>query len=184
MERQTLIGFGIVLGVSTLFFLPFLLFNARRFSGRKMLAFAVGLFTMIIGVNVVLATWAVKTFPGLEVANSYVASQVFDKNRSAQQALGWRAVPDYQDGVLSIVLVDRNNLPAPVADFTATIGRPTHVRDDQTPEFTRDDQGVFRAPVHLAPGAWVIHLSAHAPDGTLFQQRIDHYHGSQVETDG
>lgn len=182
--NQNLIGFGIVIAVAAVFFLPFLLFSFGRFSGRKMLAFAVGLFGVIIGVNVVLAARAVQTFPGLEVANSYVASQKFDKNRAAQEALGWRAVPYYGDGMMSIVLVDRNDIPAQVIDFKATIGRPTHVREDQTPEFVRDADGVFRAPLSLAPGAWVIHLTAHALDGTLFQQRIDHYHGSRVGANG
>ena len=46
-------------------------------------------FGVIIGVNVVMATKAIGTFPGLEVKNSYVASQSFDKRRDAQEALGW-----------------------------------------------------------------------------------------------
>ncbi len=45
-------------------------------------------FAVIIAVNLVLAFKAVRTFPGLEVENSYVASQTFDAERTAQEALG------------------------------------------------------------------------------------------------
>ena len=46
-------------------------------------------FGVIIAVNLTLAFNAVRTFPGLEVKNSYVASQSFDADRAAQNALGW-----------------------------------------------------------------------------------------------
>ena len=40
-------------------------------------------FGVIIAVNLTLAYQAVATFPGLEVKNSYVASQSFDVDREA-----------------------------------------------------------------------------------------------------
>ena len=46
-------------------------------------------FSVIISVNLVLAFNAVRTFPGLEVKNSYVASQSFDEDRATQLALNW-----------------------------------------------------------------------------------------------
>ena len=62
-----------------------------QLTGRHVLAIAVASFGVIIGVNVLLAVNAVSTFPGLEVENSYVASQTFDVERKAQEALGWFA---------------------------------------------------------------------------------------------
>jgi hypothetical protein len=44
---------------------------------------------VIISVNLLLAFKAVSTFPGLEVKNSYVASQGFNDRKAAQEALGW-----------------------------------------------------------------------------------------------
>ena len=61
---------------------------ARELTGAKVFAITAGAFGVIIAVNVVLAVKAVQTFPGLEVANSYVASQSFDAERTAQQKLG------------------------------------------------------------------------------------------------
>ena len=145
----------------------------RELTGRHVLVITVTAFGIIIAVNLLMAFKAVSTFPGLEVRNSYVASQEFDRARVAQEQLGWTATPSYDGRVLSVAMRDRNGNPAPVHEFSLTIGRPTHVRDDQTPQFTHDN-GVFSAPVTLGPGAWIIHLEAYAPDGTRFRQRLDY----------
>jgi len=41
-----------------------------------------------------------------------------------------------------------------------------------TPAFTFVG-GIYEAPVDLAPGQWMLKLSAVAKDGTLFEQRFD-----------
>lgn len=173
--------YGLILGVAAIFGLPFLLFSlSRNFTGRHMLGFAVGMFGVIIGINIWLATQAVQTFPGLETTNSYVASQRFDRERAAQDMLAWTVTPDYDGHELTLAIRDRDGHPARVRTLSATVGRPTHVRDDQTPVFTYDG-GVFRAPLTLAPGLWNIHITAEAGDGTVFRQRIDHYAGAEVK---
>ncbi len=146
--------------------------SERRLTGRHVLAIAVGAFGIIIGVNLVMAWQAISTFPGLEVKNSYVASQSFDAERAAQEALGWTAEPAYENGTFSITLRDRDGLPAPVTDISVLVGRTTHVRDDRTPVLVNRG-GVYSAPLDLAPGIWLIHLEASAADGTPFRQRID-----------
>ena len=65
---------------------------AKPLTGRKVFLMFVAFFGLIIAVNVTMAVQAVKTFPGLEVANSYVASQTFDADRAAQERLA-REVP-------------------------------------------------------------------------------------------
>ena len=105
--------------------------------GRHVLAITVGAFSIIIGVNLVLAVQAVRTFPGLEVANGYVASQSFDADRKAQEALGWTAVPDYRDGKLTLALTDAEGLPAQVRSLDLLVGRTTESRQDVTPAMTR-----------------------------------------------
>ncbi|WP_062560786.1 FixH family protein [Paracoccus aminovorans] len=152
---------------------------ARELTGRHVLLITLAAFGTIIAVNVFMAVKAVGTFPGLEVKNSYVASQTFDRERAAQQALDWTVTPDYDGRELVLVIRDAQGNPAPVRTLDVTIGRPTHVREDQHPAFTYAG-GLFRAPLHLAPGLWNIHLVATAPDGTVFRQRIDHYHGNRV----
>ena len=125
---------------------------ARELTGRHVLAITLAAFGVIIAVNMVMAVKAVSTFPGLETPNSYVASQRFDRERAAQDKLGWTVTPDYDGHELTLAIRDRDGHPARVRTLSATVGRPTHVRDDQTPVFTYDG-GVFRAPLTLAPGA-------------------------------
>lgn len=151
-----------------------------QLTGRHVLAITVGAFGIIFAVNMLMAFKAVSTFPGLEVKNSYVASQSFDRDRAAQQALNWTVTPEYDGQVLSLAFRDAAGLPARVKSLTATIGRPTHVRDDQALEFTYHG-GLFQTPLSLAPGAWIIHIDAAAPDGTAFRQRLDHFSGAGVK---
>ncbi|CUX79494.1 MAG: cbb3-type cytochrome c oxidase biogenesis protein CcoH [Roseibaca calidilacus] len=142
-----------------------------RMTGPKVLAIMVTAFGTIIAVNLTLAYSAVSTFPGLEVQNSYIASQNFNEDLSAQQALGWDVSADVSGNELILKITGPDGSPAQVATLDALLGAATHVRDDQRPEFVFLD-GAFRAPVDIAPGNWNIRLRATAADGTLFQQRV------------
>lgn len=153
---------------------------ARELTGRHVLAITLAAFGVIIAVNMVMAVKAVSTFPGLETPNSYVASQRFDRERAAQAALGWTVTPEYNGRELTLLVRDAQGNPARVRSLTATVGRPTHVREDQTPRFIYEN-GIFRAALTLAPGIWNINVTAEAWDGTVFRQRIDHYAGNRVK---
>lgn len=144
----------------------------KPLTGRKVLAITVSAFSVIIAVNVYMAYQAVSTFPGLEVDNSYVASQTFDAERAAQAALGWHLSHAYRDGRIVIDIRDAAGAPAKVASLNVLVGRKTEAREDSQPAFTFDGQ-VWSAPVTLAPGAWLMHLEATAADGTAFRQRLD-----------
>lgn len=138
--------------------------------GHHVLAVTVGAFGIIIAVNLVMAWKAVSTFPGLEVANSYVASQEFDRLREAQEKLGWALKHGYAGGRLTLAFTDRAGAPVAVQDLQVLVGRTTEAKDDVTPVFTWVE-GSYRADVPLPPGRWMIHIRARAADGTLFQQR-------------
>lgn len=152
----------------------------RELTGRHVLFITLAAFGVIIAVNLVMAVLAVGSFPGLEVANSYVASQQFDRDRQAQQSLGWTARADYDGAVLSIELLDARGGHPALRTFSATVGRPTHKRADVTPAFDIRD-GLYRARLDLEPGVWNIHVQAMALDGTPFRQRLDHYAGARVK---
>ncbi len=141
------------------------------FTGRKVFFAMAGAFSIIISVNLFLAYSAVKTFPGLEVANSYVASQKFDADRAAQLALGWTVSADVQGEELQVSITDESGAPVQVAQIDGIFGRATSVRDDQTPAFEFDGQ-IYRAPVVTAEGNWNLRMEAVADDGTEFRQRI------------
>jgi nitrogen fixation protein FixH len=127
-------------------------------------------FGVIIAVNLTLAYQAVRTFPGLEVANSYVASQVFDENRASQEALGWDVSAMLDGDNLSLVILENGTPIAPSIE-QATFGRATHVGQDQIPDFVFDGEAL-RAVIDGGDGNWNLRLKARSADGTLFEQRI------------
>jgi len=143
----------------------------RQITGKHVFIGFASAFAIIIGVNLVLAFSAVRTFPGLEVKNSYVASQEFNDRKAAQEGLGWTIAADHADGMLTLGITDEAGEPVEVARLEATVGRATHVFDDQTPEF-RFDGSAYVARVALGDGNWNIRMKAWDEAGTLFQQRV------------
>lgn len=141
-------------------------------TGRKVLIFTVLAFGLIIAVNLTLAFNAVRTFPGVEVDNSYVASQSFDRDRDVQLSLGWDVSARVDtNGELVLRIVDADGAPVRVAKLDGTFGRATSVKDDQTPAFEFRD-GAYRAQVAYAPGNWNLRFRAVARDGRAFRQRV------------
>ena len=133
-------------------------------------AFALA-FGVIISVNLTLAFNAVRTFPGLEVKNSYVASQSFDKERDAQEALGWNTSVAYENGELQLDIRERSGLSAEPSLLVANIGRTTHTRDDRQLVLERDGD-IRVAAVSLEPGLWLIRVAAETADGVAYSRRI------------
>lgn len=144
----------------------------REIKGIHVLMMFGAAFAVIIGVNVLLAVQAIRTFPGLEVKNSYVASQTFDRDRNAQQALGWTAKASIDDRIL------RLDLSAPLGPARARmteirLGRATYAADDLLLDM-RYENGTWLADLpELGLGVWHLWISAEAEDGTPFRQRLD-----------
>jgi len=141
-------------------------------TGRQVFGVTAGAFGVIIAVNVLMAYKAVSTFPGIEAANGYVASQNFDVKRRAQEALGWKLVHTYRPGHLVLDFTDAEGMPAVLTDLDVLVGRATEAKDDFRPTFTRL-AGAFEADVTLPHGKWILMVSAKAADGTAFSQRLD-----------
>ena len=127
-------------------------------------------FGVIITVNLTLAYKAVQTFPGLEVKNSYVAGQVFDENRAAQEALGWDVSAELNGNDLSLVIMENGTPISPTIE-QATGGGATHGGQDQVPDFVFDGDAL-RAVIEGGSGNWNLRLKARSEDGTLFEQRV------------
>lgn len=139
-------------------------------TGKHVLGITVGAFSVIIAVNLVMAYMASSTFPGLEVKNSYVASQNFDVRRDAQKALGWTLAHSYERGEMKLVFAGPDGSPVDVEGLDVLIGRTTSSRDDVRPAFTLE-RGIYKATVDLPAGGWMIKVQAHSKDGVLFEQR-------------
>jgi len=142
----------------------------RELKGWHVASGFVVAFGIIITVNLTLAFNAVRTFPGLEVKNSYVASQSFDVDRAAQEALDWDVTALLDGDELRLTILESGMPIAPEIE-QAIFGRATFVGHDQTPNFVFRD-GALIAPVDAGSGNWNLRLRARAADGTLFRQRI------------
>jgi nitrogen fixation protein FixH len=141
-------------------------------TGPKAFAIFSSFFVVIIAVNVVMAYQAVHTFPGLEVENSYVASQTFDAEKAAQEALGWTARAAIEGGELALRVAGPDGRPVQGATMAAVLGRATVETADQALAFAFDGKA-WRAPVAVARGHWELRIEAVAADGTPFRQRLD-----------
>jgi len=147
--------------------------GGKPLTGRKVLAIFVGAFTLIVGVNIFMAWNAIGTFPGLEVKNGYIASQTFDRDRAAQEALGWETAAAIEDNIVQLTIIGPDGKPARVESIAGTIGRATERSDDQELVFRQDESGVHLAEVTpLDFGKWDLRFVATAANGTPFRQRL------------
>ncbi|NIY80821.1 FixH family protein [Celeribacter sp. HF31] len=146
--------------------------TGKEITGKHVLIITVSAFAIIIGVNIFMAVQAVKTFPGLETANSYGVSQTFNRDKEAQEALGWtvEAVDDQEN--LFVYIRDAEGNPVEVAEISGTLGRATTVAQDQDPEFVFNGEAYVAETGRLAEGNWNYRMVAKAVDGTHFTQRI------------
>lgn len=142
----------------------------REIRGWHVFAGFAAAFGIIIAVNAALAISAIRTFPGLEVQNSYVASQTFDADRAAQEALRWDVSARLEGDRLVLQIMDAGQPIFPEI-VSAVFGRATSVAQDQVPDFRWSGDALV-ADVVAGPGNWNLRLLARAQDGTLFQQRV------------
>jgi len=146
----------------------------KQITGRKVLLMVVGFFAVVVGVNFYMAYAAIGTFPGLEVENSYVASQFFNRDRQIQIRLGWKASVSFDGRILTLAIVAPDGKPAKVKHLQATIGRATFDSADRDLVFAQGARP-YKVPLNLALGKWEVRFVATAEDGSKFHQRLPIY---------
>jgi nitrogen fixation protein FixH len=136
---------------------------AREFTGVHMWMLAVGFFGVIVTVNVGMAIVASRSWTGLVVNNSYVASQEFEEKRlahEAQRAAGWQATLTYSPGLARLVIVDGTRAPIDLGDVSIAINRPVGGHDDKVIELSRATDGGYEATIDLPRGLWAAKVTA------------------------
>jgi nitrogen fixation protein FixH len=133
----------------------------RPFTGWHMTAILVAFFGVVIAVNILMASYAIGTFGGTVVENSYVASQRFNgwlAEARAQRQLGWSVdVASTTDGH---VLITPH---APRGDFshasiTAIAAHPLGRLPERTLTFGNTGGAHFVAAELLPAGRWLLHI--------------------------
>lgn len=133
----------------------------KEFTGRHMLFVTLGAFGVIITVNLIMASLALSTFPGLTVKNSYVASQDYNgllAAAKARAALEWRAEISFGSAKLALNVSDKSGQPIENLDVQGRAGRPASQREDRPLDLTETSPGHYEMPLGLAAGRWQIRL--------------------------
>ena len=131
--------------------------STSEFTGRHMLLVTGAFFGVVIGVNALMAVSASRTWTGLVVDNSYVASQEFQVKADAahrQDAAGWTMDIAYRDGRL-IVRIAEHGEALDLQEVQAFVRRPVGGHDDVTVPLSPGPSG-YEGAVTLAPGVWDI----------------------------
>jgi len=130
----------------------------RAFTGWHMTAILVSFFGVVIAVNLTMATLATSTFGGVQVQNSYVASQHFNtwlEQAEEQDALGWDATTErLEDGRLRVTVSG----PGPAAELVASARHPVGRHPDQQMAFDRAADGSFVSREALPAERWILRL--------------------------
>ena len=124
----------------------------KRFSGKHMAAILVAFFGVVIAVNVTMATLATRTFGGVVVENSYVASQKYNAWLDAarkQEQLGWTIEPALDEQRRVAVVVDAEGVTV-----TGFARHPLGREKDLPLTFGKD----LRSVETLPQGRWAVHL--------------------------
>lgn len=146
----------------------------RPLRGVHVLAMLVAFFGVIIGVNILMATFAVRTFPGLWAKNGYNASQNYNRLlREAEQSAGrhWHASVGEDKGRLVLHLRDQSGQTPRIPELSAIAGRPGSEREDTELLFFPRADG-FLADAPLAPGRWVIAFEARDGETLLWRESV------------
>jgi len=148
-----------------------------RLTGKHMLAFMLVFFGIIVSVNFYMATLASKSWTGLVVKNSYVASQEYNKQleqASEQKARGWHSSVGYNEGALVLTLIDKDDKIITFESVQAEIGRPAYEQQDQVIAFKPLSTGSNTIILDLKKGLWSLKITGLA-NGQTYRRDIRMY---------
>ena len=134
-------------------------------------------FVVVIGANIVMATFAISSWSGLTTDDAYREGLAYNKQLDAvrdQQALGWRVALDVTkaaDGGTAIAVRLRDRFGGDISDagITATLVRPTHEGADIEARLQPRGDGRYGARIKLPLlGQWDLKLHI-IRDGQIHQ---------------
>lgn len=138
-----------------------------RFTGWHMTWIIVGFFAVVMAVNFLMATLAVRTFGGTVVDDSYTAGQKFNRwldDARRQEAAGWKAdIARLDAGHVRVTM----HVPGGDASDLTLSGVAMHPlgRVPEIPLAFERHGDAFVTTRPLPTGRWAVRLSAGGPDG-------------------
>ena len=147
----------------------------RGFTGWHMVAVMGLFFGTIISVNLVMAWNASRSWSGLVVENTYVASQQFNGKVAegrAFQASGIKGRLMAGPGAIRYVLTRNGEPDRQIDKVIAVLKRPVEEHEDLRVELHPRGEGAFILAEELKPGQWIAAMTAMAGGAVVHRQTI------------
>jgi nitrogen fixation protein FixH len=144
--------------------------SISRFTGWHMTTILITFFGVVIAVNLVMARYAIGTFGGTVVDNSYVASQSYNRWLSAaekQNQLGWTATVGLDRSRHVLVQVDKAGLPLTNVTLSGIATHPLGRAPPITLSFAASPTRGYVAQQALPSGRWKIALTLKSGSDTF-----------------
>lgn len=138
----------------------------------------IGFMLLVVGVNAVMATLAVRTFPGLETEDAYNKGLRYNETIAAgreQAKRGWRMSLDVEplpalveggrDAAVTVRFLDRDGQPLERLEIEAALQRPAVAGFDRLLSLEPQGGGVYAGVVSLPfAGQWDARITARRDD--------------------
>ena len=151
----------------------------RVLTGRMVLVWVLGFFTVVFGANAIMAHFAVKTFRGLASNHAYTDGLAYNNEiqaAHAQDALGWQvkgSLTRIAPGRTRILFTQANaqGKPAEKIEWSLRFEHPVDRARDQSLALSMDTDGVYSGEVAIEPGQWGLALVIVKDGKTVFQSQ-------------
>jgi nitrogen fixation protein FixH len=133
-----------------------------RFTGWHMTTILIAFFGVVIAINLVMARFAVSTFGGTVVDNSYVASQNYNRWLAAaekQSRLGWKATVDLDPSRRVCVEASKSGLLITGLTLSGIATHPLGRAPSIPLSFAASPTGGYLAKQALPKGRWIVALA-------------------------
>ncbi len=136
--------------------------EVKKFTGYHATIMIVSFFAVVIIVNLVMARFALSTFSGTVVDNSYVASQKYNQwleQARTQQAHGWTVSPAVRTAdKASIIIIGADGAPLQGATMEAIAEHPIGQSEPFEINFIQAGTGEYQSVQTLPEGRWKLKI--------------------------
>ncbi len=143
----------------------------KKFTGFHAAMIIVAFFAVVVGVNMVMARFALSTFSGTVVDNSYVASQKYNKwleQARDQQAYGWTVSPAIRSGNgASLTLAGADGVALQGATVVAVAEHPVGRAEPFDINFAEYRPGAYQSLQTIPAGRWKLKLVISQADKSM-----------------
>lgn len=145
----------------------------KPITGRHVLIAMTAFFGVIVAVNMTMAVFASRSWTGLEVKNSYVASQDYNAKLAIadrQRARGWQSRLMREGNVLKLTVATSSGHAVGGAKIEARLRRPVQESDDRVLVFQETAPGAYRALAPPRSGSWDVDVLVYSKGEEPYRQ--------------